>query len=738
MRIYLRIAIAALVMGLTACSSTKYVPDGCYLLNNVEVKNGDADYEVNVGALSSYLRQQSNSRWFSTLKIPLATYSLSGRDSTKWINRVLKAMGEPPVLYDSTLTAQSLNIIVAKMQSDGYLDAEATAAVDTTRKRKKANITYTVYPHAPYIISRVRYEVRDSVIAALMAERNFAESIRPGMRMDINALDDERDRITEFLNGLGYYRFNKDFITYTADTLFGSHDVDLTLILHKYSSRRVTDTLHTRYTIDGVTFKSGDSNDSTIHLRRNVLENNTFITPGKYYSSRDLKKTYNHFSRLGAVKYTEISFTEHADSALLDCNILISTNKPATISFQPEGTNTAGDLGVAATLTYTTRNLFKGSETLSLELRGAYEAIEGLDGYANDNFLEYGVQARLLFPRFIAPFLSRKVQRRITASSEVGLSYNLQNRPEYHRRVLSASWSYKWSTANHHDKYQFELIDIDYVSMPWISTKFREDYLENTSSRNAILMYNYEDLFIMRWGFSFTYNNGNYAIKTYLETAGNLLYGISNACNAGKNSSGLYEAFGIAYAQYAKFDFDYTKNWRLDYANTLVFHFGFGIAYPYGNSTILPFEKRYFSGGANSVRGWGVRELGPGRYVESDGSINFINQTGDMKLDINLEYRAHLFWKLNGALFIDAGNVWTLRHYDDQDGGQFRFDEFYEQIAASYGAGIRLNLDYFVLRFDFGMKAINPAYSNGRKHYPIIHPRLSRDLAFHFAVGMPF
>jgi outer membrane protein assembly factor BamA len=167
-------------------------------------------------------------------------------------------------------------------------------------------------------------------------------------------------------------------------------------------------------------------------------------------------------------------------------------------------------------------------------------------------------------------------------------------------------------------------------------------------------------------------------------------------------------------------------------------HSDFGIAYPYGNSTILPFEKRYFSGGANSVRGWHVRGLGPGTFKGTDGRIDFINQTGDVKLDINVELRMALFWKFYGALFADAGNIWTLREYEEQPGGQFKWGKFYKQLAAAYGLGIRLNFDYFVVRFDMGMKAVDPAYDENTEHYPIAHPRLSRDFAFHFAVGMPF
>ena len=191
----------------------------------------------------------------------------------------------------------------------------------------------------------------------------------------------------------------------------------------------------------------------------------------------------------------------------------------------------------------------------------------------------------------------------------------------------------------------------------------------------------------------------------------------------------------IPFAQYIKGDFDFAKNFVIDPRNSFVFHIGVGVAYPYGNSRALPFEKRYFSGGANSVRGWSVRDLGPGVFP---GDGNFMNQSGDVKLDASIEYRTRLFWKFRGAVFVDAGNIWTLRDYKDQPGGKFEFNKFYKQIAVAYGLGLRLDLDFFVLRFDGGMKAVNPVYNTKKEHFPIIHPKFSRDFAFHFAVGYPF
>ena len=221
---------------------------------------------------------------------------------------------------------------------------------------------------------------------------------------------------------------------------------------------------------------------------------------------------------------------------MLDCDINLSTNKSSTISFQPEGTNTAGDLGAAATLTFQNRNIFRGSENLSIELRGAYEAIRGLEGYASDNYVEYSIGSHLTFPRFVAPFLARSFRRRINATSELSANYDMQNRPEFHRRVFSVAWKYKWNDQRHHDRYQVDLLDLNYIYMPWISKTFSDEYLENTSSRNSILRYNYENLFIMKIGFGYTYNNERWAIKANVETAGNLLNLASNALHFHTNA----------------------------------------------------------------------------------------------------------------------------------------------------------------------------------------------------------
>lgn len=732
-RLFMCMVAMIIVAMMMSCSTSKYVPEGEYLLKNVEVTTDEKDFDVS--QLSQYVRMKGNSRWFSLFKIPLGIYSMSGRDTTKWVNRTLRNIGEAPVVYDSIQAMRTSADLLKAMQNMGYLNAR----VDHTTKIKGKNLTalYTLSPGEPYTIWTMEYDIQDDGIKALLEDNPTLLNIHENTRFSINELAQERNRITSFLLDRGYYRFHKDFITFEADSMNNLRSIDLKMHLMKYRMRNnLPETLHQRYTIGDVNFQCVDSTGSRLKLQ--TLLNNTAIEKGKYYSASDVQRTYNNFSRLSAMKYANIRFTENQQEGILNCNIQYALNKPSTISFQPEGTNTAGDLGAAASLTYENRNLFHGSEAFSVQLRGAFEAITGLEGYNNENYIEYGFVSKLTYPTLAAPFIPANVKRNIHATSELSVSYNLQNRPEFHRRVFSAGWRYQWAKHNSNMAYKVDAIDLNFIHMPWISGTFKHDYLDSVSNRNAILRYNYEDLFIMRSGFGFTYNNGRHALKTNFEIGGNLLALAARVFDFNKNVDGQSVLFGIAYAQYVKGDVDFTRMFTFDEHNSLVLHAGLGIAYPYGNSNVLPFEKRYFSGGANSVRGWSVRGLGPGKFRGHDGAIDFINQTGDMKLDLNMEYRTKLFWKFNGAFFVDAGNIWTLREYIDQPGGKFKIDEFYKQIAVAYGFGVRLNFSYFILRFDMGMKAVNPAYETKREHYPVIHPNFDRDFSFHFAVGMPF
>ena len=745
-RVFRSLSVLVLILMGASCSVSRFIPEDEYLLNNVHIRTSDKD--ISASQMQGYVQQHPNSRWFSVLKVPMAPYLMSGKDSTKRINRFLRRIGEAPVIYDQTKALNTRSNIEAAVRNMGYLQAN----VDLLEQRKgfKLNALYDIQPGKRYTVSKLTRRIDDPQVEAIIDEAAGESRLSEGMAFDLNELDAERNRLNHLLRNNGYFLFNKEFVRFEADTTLGNKKVDLTLIVDAYrTGQDSTYSAHRRFHVGEVNFVTDTTSGNP--LRTNVLRVKNAIRPEEFYNEQHVQETYSNLSALGSVMNSTVAMQpDPTDSTRLNATVAVRTNKRHAFNAEIEGTNSAGDLGAAVVFSYQNRNLFRGSELLNLKIRGAYEAIKGLEGYEEQNYIEYGAEVSLAFPDFKFPGISRDFRRQSHGVSEISLMYDSQNRPEFHRRVVTAAWRYRWNRHNRQRQHRVDLLDLNYVFMPWISRTFREVYLDNASSRNAILRYNYEDLFIMKWGYTFSYSSlplsgstGNYGTNAYsirinVETAGNLLYGLTNLFSTNKNSQQQYTLFNIAYAQYAKGDFDFSKSFRFSPDHSLSVHFGLGIAYPYGNSSILPYEKRYFSGGANSVRGWSVRELGPGSFKGRDGRIDFINQTGDVKLDMNLEYRSHLFWKLDGAAFIDAGNIWTIHNYADQPGGQFRFDTFWRQLAASYGLGIRLNFNYFILRLDAGMKAVNPAYTDTRHHYPIIHPRFRRDFSLHFAVGLPF
>lgn len=764
-RIYIYFLTVLLL--LSGCSVSKFIPDGQYLLDEVHVRSDNK--EIKSSEMYSYVRQKPNSKWFSLVKLPMYIYCASGKDSTKWINKFLRKMGDAPRIYDPSVAEETRMQILSAVQNKGYLGAEVV--LEEKLKKNKIDAYYRISTGNPYMISSINYNIEDYVIRDLLMNDSIHSNLVEGMRFNVNVLEEERNRITQYLLNRGFYRFNKDYITFQADTVNGTYRIDLTMnIALNEQNDGNNNSLHRQYKVRKVNYLMDIDNLATVRnnpetdtveynqlsiiyndrlfLRPGVIASHNRIEPGKLYSNRDVMATYSSLARLGILKYSNIRFVEHFenDSSYLDAYVSLSKNKNKTLAFQIEGTNSAGDLGAAASVTYTHRNLFKGSETFNIKVRGAYEAVTGLEGYANNNYTEYGVESSLEFPEFMFPFLKSDFKKSVNAKSQVSAKYNWQIRPEFERTLASAAWSYRWNSKKR-ASHRLDVLDINYIYMPYRSNTFIE-YLNYMDEINPLLRYSYEDLFIVRLGYTYTYNSAgvstqqtakksSYSIRFNIEESGNLIYGLSKLIHKKPSDGESYRVGNISFAQYVKMDFDFAKNIMIDDRNALVFHIGTGIAVPYGNSKSLPFEKLYFSGGANSVRGWSVRSLGPGGYRGASGSLDYVNHTGDIKVDMNVEYRTHLFWKLNGAAFIDAGNVWTLKDRYSDSTGQFSFRRFYKEIAVSYGLGIRFDLDFLILRFDGGMKAVNPM-ETGIDRFPLIKPDFSRDFAFHFAVGYPF
>ena len=749
---------------LTSCSVDRFIPEEQYLLKDASINTNDNSKVTKELSLKNYIKQTPNTKIFG-VKFPLKIYYLSGKNDSRWYNKMLRKIGEDPVLYNESSALQSSEAMEQVLRNSGYMKAEVTPVKSINKK--KLSLQYNVNLGEMYYIRNVRRETQDDAIRDIICGIDTLDSwIRPGAVFNINNINEERSRIANKLRSIGYYKFTKQDITFVADTTLESTNVDVTIRINQHlENGRSLPENHKPYYIGDVRFLLETTADDTTgcnheffrgielvskgtrHFRRNMLYANTQFRSGDLYNDKYLKNTYTNFTSLPAVSYSNVRLKERPGTDTLDVDIIANRGKLFHTEASLEGTNTAGDLGAAASAMLQIKNIFKGSETFTFKVRGAYEAITGLEGYDGTSFREIGYEAKITFPSFLLPFVKRDWGMLHHASSEIAFQSNTQNRPEFNRRVFTAAWRYRWSSMSQSIQHKFDLLEVNYVYMPWISGTFKEQYLDSIGKTNAILKYNYENILITKLGYTYSYNSLGHRMQTYgqdaytfkwnIETSGNMLKLLTSAVNGKKNDAGQYTFCGIAFAQYIKTDLDFGKSIKIDKNNSVAFHIAGGVAYPYGNSNILPFEKRYFAGGANSVRGWSVRSLGPGRYNGTDKGINFINQSGDIKLDMSMEYRTHLFWKFNGAFFIDAGNIWTIKEYDDQPGGAFRLDSFLQEIAFSYGLGLRMSLDFFTLRLDAGMKAINPAYT-GIDHYPLIRPNLSRDFAFHFAVGLPF
>jgi outer membrane protein assembly factor BamA len=751
-------------------------------LDKVKIKTDNPD--VKSSEMKSYLQQQPNYKIFGLFKWPLYVYNWSGRDENKWINKQFRRMGEPPVLLDFGLAEQSEDQLILYLSNRGYMHAEISLSVDTT-KRKKAILRYDVTTNEPYRVRYYSITIDDPAIDRIVhlhpPRRSFPKSIfspvpreyysriKEGMLFDRNVLDKERQRLTTLLRNHGYYAFNRNHIVYGADSSYHSNQVDLDMRIrpfryvapdgetkernHRpYYINRVRiltdyDPLNPETTGDdyvitdsarahGVSIYYGNNGRS---IRPNVLQQSCYLTPGRLYNERNVEQTYSSYASLNALRYSSIKFDEYEknDTMMLDCTILTAPAKKQGVRFDVDGTNSAGDVGFASSLTYQHRNLFKGSELFSAKVRGGYEYLSASQEHGN--YWEFAGETSLHFPHFLFPFVSYGFRRKIRATTEFKMSYDQQRRPEYQRSIVSGGWIYHWQNrVNALARHTFNLMDLNYVFLPKIDSTFKSTLPETTR------LYNYSDQFIMSMGYIYSFNNydplersrNTYSLRVAIESAGNLMYALSSMFGAEKDANGRYQLFGIGYSQFLKGDIDFARSLTIDARNSFAFHIGVGLAYPFGNTNEIPFERRYYSGGANSNRGWSVRSLGPGS-MQKDGTTSFVHQVGDVRLDANMEFRSKLFWKFELAFYVDAGNIWTIHKYDYQPDGNLDFKRFYREIAVSYGLGLRLDFDYFLVRFDTGLKAYDPQ-ERGSKRWAVTKPNFYDHFAWHFAVGYPF
>ena len=702
---------------LASCNTLKFVPEDKMLLNKTAVHVTDRK-EVKTKELSRFIQQKQNTEIFGFWKLQLDVYDLAGPDTAKWINRTLKKMGEPPEVFDPFAAGNSIQYLTKAMQNMGYFDA----TVDTTMqvKDRKLKLTYNITGREPYTLTsyNVRLQQRDLRREALSAER----LVHVGEQFNANTLDDERARITTAMRNNGYYFFEKDFLMFEADSAFGTHSVTVDIRLREYDNQNADslwNIVFRQFVVENVFFHP----EPGLNLRKDVLERICRIKPGRMYNQEMVERSYSDLTALGPVKYIDISF-QPTGSNTLDCHITLSRSKLNSVSVEAEGTFSAGDWGVAGGAGYVNKNLFHGAEQFSISAKAAYEWRKN-----TSDIFEAKAEASLAFPQ--AP--------------KVTISYQFQNRPdEFTRTLANASLSYLYKPYKSKWQHNFSIIDIGYIYLPWVSPEFKARFLnENNPIRSS-----FEEHFILGWGYSGSYSTYDAAhpLRSYVaftfgfETAGNALYGLSLLFHQKPNDEGQYSIFNVAYSQYVKGDFNLTWHGIINEKHRFVGHLAAGLAVPYGNAKVLPYEKRYFAGGANSVRGWAIRTLGPGTYTGSGKGRDYNYQVGDIKLETSLEYRWRVWSIIELAAFTDAGNIWTVLDYESQPGGDFTRD-FYKEIAWAYGGGIRLDFKFFIFRFDIGVKLYDPGriFLDGKAWRTATNGlNWKDDCAMHFAIGYPF
>ncbi|MDO4462380.1 MAG: BamA/TamA family outer membrane protein, partial [Bacteroidia bacterium] len=475
-----------------------------------------------------------------------------------------------------------------------------------------------------------------------------------------------------------------------------------------------------------------------------LLSNNCFVKKGSIYRIGDVESTNTRFRSLPIINNVSTRFTEVVDSLAADdyghlaAMININTSKQQDYSIDVEGTNSSGNLGGAVSLSHRHLNLFRGAESLKTRVRFALQNQFARDGKERFMTLEFSASTDLTFPKLFFPYVTERFHKRRAPQTIFNIAYDYQRRPDFTKSQLTSHMRYTW----HGSKYVLHTltpVEFNVVKIPAISEEFKS-YISK-----SYLQYSYQDHFIFSLGYSFLFNQQvtkklgtTWYVRLGIETAGNALSLFDNVMHKVESEDDTYnKLIGIRYAQYAKTDIEVRCQVTDLWMNSWVYRVFIGAGVPYGNSKMLPFEKSYFVGGANSIRAWPIRGLGPGTVVP-DKSVRYHNQTSDMHLEMNAEYRFHIVSALEGAVFADAGNIWALNSSTSDEGAKISKD-FYKQIALGGGLGIRLNFDFFVVRLDGAVKLHDPMTLD-RKRGWIIADRAfkAKDINLNFAIGYPF
>ncbi len=731
------------VLFLFACNPTKHLkPNEIFLQkSSVKVDNKKIDKDE----LSNYVKQKHNKKILGIFRFHLGVYNIANKKNSF----IKKNVGEAPVVYDSLLTQRSADQLSLYLDSKGYFENKVEYKV-TYVSEKKVKVKYIVETGEPYLVNSVKYYVEDTALTNLVILKHYKSHIKKEKPLDLEVLDKERERIRDVIRNEGYFSFTKEYVEFLVDTTNEHRKVDITV---KVLNKKVTDKNDTSNT-EKVRHKKYIINDINVYLSKDFLNKNvsTFdtvsykkitighedkliyrpkminhainIKPDEDYSLEDQQLTYKYLTELGLFRTVNIQFNNAENRAgdnkkALDVNIYLTPLKIKSLSLEVTGTNSGGNLGMKGGIVFVNKNLFKGGERLTVRLNGGLEAQQLINQSAEQveffglpfNTLEFGPEVNLEFPRFILPFVNTEnFVKSLNPKTSLNYLLNYQNRPEYTRNLTQFTFGYFWNQGRFVKHY------LNPISVSLIKIDLTDEFKERIEEENNPFIVNsFTDHFINSSTYTFVYSNHTFNktrdfqfFRFNIEAAGNAHTLYDKMVGTERNENGSFEIFNIQYAQFIKVDFDY-RYYNQSSNGNIVSRIALGIGRPYGNLKVLPFEKSYFGGGANGIRAWQARTLGPGSMPDSLISSQYVNQIGEIKIEGNVEYRFDITKLFEGAIFVDAGNIWITREDEQRPNAEIKFDRFWQDVAVGTGIGLRLDFGFFLFRFDLAAKLKDPA-----------------------------
>ena len=763
-------AILAVIV-LAACSTTKHLPEGetLYLgLKKVNIVNEDkspaaenALEEVN-GAISiapnNAIFVNPNVRF--PIPFGLWIYNRFERYEKGFGHWIFKKLAAKPVLISTVNPDTRVKVATNLLRDYGYFNGKVTYQVDSTRNPRAVKLSYDINMGKPYFIDTLEYRGFSAYADSLIRANLSGRLVNKGDHFNVVTLNSERDRIIDLLRNYGYYYARSEFITFYADTLknpghvcirmqpknnlppeasrtyfLGNTNVRLT----GYNGEEPTDSIRLR---DFTIYYSGDKPG----LRFNVLRNRFIYRKGEQYSLRRQNYTQEALSRLGVFKYNEFQYVPRGNDTL-DINVNSLFDLPYDSELELNATmKSTKQTGPGAIFKLSRKNFLRMGASLSLELNGSYEWQTSSTVNREKsvmNSYELGAALTLDFPRIILPWIKNRIDPfRFPSHTNFKIYIDQVNRARYFRMLSfggSVSYSFQPSRSMKHT--------VTPLHLAFNRLQHRTAAFDSVATANPMLFRSLDDQFIPSVTYTFTFDDSwkqkrvQWWWENSISSAGNVTSLIYQAF--GKKLSQRDKKFlGTPFAQYLKYTTELRPLIKFDDRNHLAMRFMAGVIWAYGNKTVAPYSEQFYVGGANSIRAFSIRSIGPGRFHPAETSrFSYVDETGDIKLEANLEYRFRIIGNLfggslNGATFLDAGNVWLMRSDSSRPGAQFTFKKFFDSVALGSGVGIRYDLSFLVLRLDWGI-ALHVPYETGKSGYYNI-PRFKDGMGVHFAIGYPF